>query len=54
MEKHNGEKHDVNEMFKFEVVAKAKDPLGVALTEGLLIKQQRPPINNQLNNGFVI
>ena len=53
-EKHNGEVDDVNENFKFEVVAKAKDPLGVCLTEGLLIKQQRPQTNNQLNNGFVI
>ena len=53
-EMHNGEKDDLKEMFNIELLAKAKDPLSVFLTEGLLIKQHRPGMNGQINNGFVL
>ena len=51
---HNGEKDDLKEMFNIELLAKAKDPLSVFLTEGLLIKQHRPGMNGQINNSFVL
>ena len=52
--KHALEKDDVNEIYKFEVMAKGKDPLDVSLREGILIKKHRPTINHQINNGFIM
>ena len=51
--KHNKEKDDIKDMYKFEILAKAKD-LNAFIKEGILIKQNRPTINGQVNNGFVI
>ena len=53
-EKHALEKDDINEIYEFEVLAKAKDPLGAFLKEAILIKKHRPAINGQITNGFVL
>ena len=53
-ERHKLDKDDINEMYKFEILAKANDPLGGFVKEGLLIKQHRPVINGKIQNGFVI
>ena len=53
-EKHALENNDINEIYKFEILAKAKDPLGTFLKEALLIKKHSPVINGQITNGFVL
>ena len=43
----------LEQSFKFNLEKKCKNGLEAFITEGILIKQQKPVINNQSGNGFV-
>ena len=43
----------LEEAFKFTIAKKCKNSLEAFITEGILIKKEKPDINNQCGNGFV-